>query len=127
MSDSITKTSIQFFWKDILGDLVAFPVWWYTRGTLRIAQLIMRQASQYAQTLSLKIWVKNLFVPMYSQYDIAGRLISFVLRVVILIYRMILFVVWFAVLFSLLAVWMFGPFLVLYYILYQLFGVNFVL
>lgn len=125
MNDSVLIASLRFFWKDILGDIVAFPLWWYTRGTLWVIQFIIRQASNYAQTLSLKIWVKNLFVPMYSQYDIAGRLISFFLRIVVLIYRVVLFIIWLFLLLAFLGLWMFGPFLVLYVILYQLFGVTF--
>lgn len=30
--------------------------------------------------LGVNIWLKNLFVPMYGSYDIAGRLISFIVR-----------------------------------------------
>lgn len=124
MNDSYTSSSIRFFFKDFLGDFVAFPLWWYSRGTVQVIQFILEHAGRMAQTLSLKIWVKNLFVPMYAQYDIAGRLISFVLRIVVLIYRFIKFVVWLAILLVLLGLWLFGPLAVLYYLLYQIFGVT---
>lgn len=125
MNDTIFSTSMRFLWKDLLGDLFAFPLWWYSRGTLRVVQFIMRQASSYSQSLSLRIWVKNLFVPMYSQYDLAGRVISFFLRIVVLIYRLLLFTVWFFILLGMLALWMFGPIAVVAYILYQTTGVSF--
>lgn len=124
MNDSYTSSSIRFFFKDFLGDFVAFPLWWYSRGTVRVIQFILEHAGRMAQTLSLKIWVKNLFVPMYAQYDIAGRIISFVLRIVVLIYRFIKFVIWLAILLVLLGLWLFGPLAVLYYALYQIFGVT---
>lgn len=124
MTDSIFKQSISFFWKDILGDFVAFPLWWYSSGTLRVITMIMSQASRFAASLSLRIWVKNLFVPMYAQYDLAGRIISFVLRVVVLIYRFIIFILWLIVLFAFLAAWLFGPIAVVVYILYQAFGLT---
>jgi len=124
MNDSYTSSSARFFFKDFLGDFVAFPLWWYSRGTVRVIQFILEHASRMAQTLSLKIWVKNLFVPMYAQYDIAGRVISFVLRVVVLFYRFVKFIIWLAILLTLLGLWLFGPLVVLYYVLYQIFGVT---
>jgi hypothetical protein len=124
MNDSYTSSGIRFFFKDFLGDFVAFPLWWYSRGTVRVIQFILEHASRMAQTLSLRIWVKNLFVPMYAQYDIAGRIISFVLRIVVLFYRFVKFVIWLAILLVLLGLWLFGPLAVLYYVLYQIFGVT---
>ncbi|MFA5030471.1 MAG: hypothetical protein WC495_02710 [Patescibacteria group bacterium] len=124
MNDSYTSSGIRFFFKDFLGDFVAFPLWWYSRGTVRVIQFILEHASRMAQTLSLRIWVKNLFVPMYAQYDIAGRIISFVLRIVVLFYRFVKFVIWLAILLALLGLWLFGPLAVLYYVLYQIFGVT---
>jgi len=124
MNDSYTSSSVRFFFKDFLGDFVAFPLWWYSHGTVRVIQFIMNQASRMAQSLSLKIWVKNLFVPMYAQYDIAGRIISFFLRIAVLLYRFVKFVLWLTVLFMLFGLWLFGPLAVLYYLLYQIFGVT---
>lgn len=124
MTDSIFKQSLTFFWKDILGDFFAFPLWWYSSGTLRVIHIIMDRASRFAGTLSLRIWVKNLFVPMYAQYDLAGRIISFVLRVVVLIYRFVIFILWLIVLLAFLGAWLFGPIAVILYILYQIFGIT---
>ena len=84
----------------------------------------MDSASRYAASLSLKIWLKNLFVPMYGQYDLAGRIISFVLRIVVLFYRLVLFVIWVFVLLAMLCVWLFGPLVILWYIVFQLFGAT---
>lgn len=124
MNDSYIASNTRFFLKDFLGDFVAFPLWWYSKGTLRIIQFIMEKAERVAQTLSLRIWMKNLFVPMYAQYDLAGRVISFFLRIAVLIYRLIVFIIWLAVLLAMLGIWLFGPLAVFYYLVYQLFGVT---
>lgn len=124
MTDSILKQSFTFFWKDILGDFFAFPLWWYSTGTVRVITIIMNQAGRFAASLSLRIWVKNLFVPMYAQYDVAGRIISFVLRIVVLIYRFVLFIVWLIILLAFLGAWLFGPIAVVVYIVYQIFGIS---
>jgi len=124
MNDSYTSSTVRFFFKDFLGDFVAFPLWWYSRGTVQVIQFILDRAERMAQSLSLKIWIKNLFVPMYAQYDIAGRIISFFLRIVVLIYRFVVFVLWLAFLFLLLGLWLFGPLAIFYYLLYQIFGVT---
>lgn len=124
MKDTLLANTIRFIGKDFLGDFLAFPLWWYSKGTVKIIQFIMEKTSQRAYTLSLRIWIKNLFVPMYGQYDIAGRIISFILRIFVLMYRLILFIIWFIVLLCLLGIWLFGPIAVLYYIIYQLFGVT---
>lgn len=124
MTSTVPKHILRFFWKDFLGDFLAFPLWWYSRGTLRVITYIMDSASRYAYTLSLRIWIKNLFVPMYGQYDLAGRAISFVLRIVVLFYRTILFVFWVFILLGVLCLWIFGPLLVVWYMLFQLFGVT---
>lgn len=126
MSSTTANQTLKFLLQDLIGDFFAFPLWWYSKGTLKVIQFILASTSRYAYTLSLRIWVKNLFVPMYNQYDIAGRIISFVLRIVVLIYRFILFVIWFLILMAFFALWLFGPLLVFWYILYQLFGVTFV-
>lgn len=124
MNDSHFSNTFRFLWKDFLGDFVAFPLWWYSKGTLKMIQFIMGKAQSYARTLSLSIWLKNLFVPMYGQYDIAGRIISFVLRLFELFFRSIFFIIWFFVLLALLGIWLFGPIGVFWYILYQLFDVT---
>jgi len=124
MKDTLFANSLRFLGKEFLGDFVAFPLWWYSKGTLKMIRFVMEKTEQRAYTLSLRIWIKNLFVPMYSQYDLAGRVISFFLRIAVLVYRLIIFVIWFCILLAFLGVWLFGPIAVLYYILYQIFGVT---
>ncbi|MEN9558024.1 MAG: hypothetical protein RL141_393 [Candidatus Parcubacteria bacterium] len=40
-----------------------------------------------ARAYALGIWIRNFFVPMYGQYDWAGRLVSVFMRFVVLVGR----------------------------------------
>src|SRR3989338_2052661 len=66
---------------DLFKGVFFFPVWWYSRGLVSTARFCVDTIQNQARELSVSIWLKNIFVPMYGSYDIAGRLISFVVRV----------------------------------------------
>jgi len=72
---------------DLLGSVLWFPVWWYTRGLKKIALGFLRSLQYRSASYGLRIWVKNLFVPMYGQHDIQGKLVSFFMRLIVLIGR----------------------------------------
>lgn len=89
---------------DLFGGAVGFPIWWYTKGVARWSRFIWDWYSGYRQQLAIGVWVKNIFVPMYGSYDIAGRLISFFMRVAMIVIRSVLLVfvtVFFAVVYLL--------------------------
>ena len=71
---------------DLVGSFVYFPVWWYTRGMVRTGAYCLRTVRHTAQSFGLTVWLKNLFTPMYGQYDIQGRIISFFIRLVAIAY-----------------------------------------
>lgn len=43
--------------------------------------------ASYAKSLALRVWIKNLFVPMYGMYDWQSRLISFFMRLAQIVFR----------------------------------------
>lgn len=50
----------------------------------------MKRELQYrVRAYAFAVWIKNLFVPMYGQYDWTGRIISFFMRVFVMIGRAI--------------------------------------
>ncbi len=76
---------------DLLGSLVWFPIWWYTLGLHKL-NLAIYGALRYRWTsYSFNLWLKNFFVPMYGAYDIWSRLISVLMRVVVLSARLVAF------------------------------------
>jgi hypothetical protein len=78
---------------DLLGSLVRFPVWWYGQGLHDVIEWAKDGLVYRWRNYALKLWLKNILVPMYGQYDLTGRLVSVFMRLVIVIAR---FVAWFA-------------------------------
>ncbi len=76
---------------DVLGSILWFPAWWYTKGLLHVMEHIRQDLRYRWQAYGMRIWVKNFFVPMYGQYDLTGRLVSVFMRGVVLIGRLIAF------------------------------------
>lgn len=77
-----------------LEEFVLFPVWWYTRGLrLFLGSTMVRTMWGY-QVSAVGVWMRNLFVPMYGDASVAGRVISFGLRVVMILVRGLGFLFW---------------------------------
>ena len=69
-------------------DILMFPWWWYTRGVRGVLRWAGRTLRGWEQVVGLRFWARNLFVPMFGQTDVQGRLISVAMRVVVLIGRL---------------------------------------
>ncbi|MDD5566786.1 MAG: hypothetical protein PHH01_01180 [Patescibacteria group bacterium] len=75
-------SAVKFVVVDILGSIIYFPIWWYTRGTKRAAGLIFRNISNAEKALAIGILFRYFFKPMYADYTKSGRAISLVVRFV---------------------------------------------
>lgn len=79
-----------------LAELAVAPLWWYTGGLLNVISWWLRQLAEGAKRLSLKVLLSHWLQPMYGQYDTAGRIISFVLRTVVIVWHILMMVAWLA-------------------------------
>jgi hypothetical protein len=98
-------------------DFFYFPIWWYTAGAKRALLKcvgFLREANSY---LAPGLWFKNIFVPMYGQYDWRGRLVSFFMRLVNTIGRTIGLLLWLVIVIILFFIWMIFPVLVVWRLL----------
>lgn len=86
--------TLKYVFVDLIGGIIRAPIWWYTGGLKMMALWMANSIQGYAQSISLSVWVKNLFVPMYGQYDWQSRIISFIMRVFMIIGRMIALFAW---------------------------------
>jgi len=77
--------AFKFVAVDLVGSVLYYPVWWYTGGMVRFAKFCGGTVAGAARSLGWSVWIKNLFVPMFGQRDIASRLISFFMRLVTII------------------------------------------
>ena len=110
----LQRLTLEFF-----IDFLYAPLWWYTKGLKRAAQFSARLVAAGNAQFAPGIWLLNIFVPMFGQYDWQGRLVSFFVRLVNVIIRSILLIMW--VLFSLfvLLLWIFIPIFVVYTLVYS--------
>jgi len=93
----------------IIGEILYFPVWWYSVGLGRLIVSLAAFWRGQEAALGLFVWLKNIFVPMYGQRDLASRAISFVMRLVQIILRGAALLVWLAVLIIILIIWLALP------------------
>ncbi len=104
----------------ILGEILYFPVWWYSVGFIRTVKSVFRFWSAREESLGFSVWLKNIFVPMYGQRDIASRVISFVMRLIQVIFRGLILLFWLAVILAILIIWLAFPILLFLGLVFQL-------
>ncbi|MFZ4648052.1 MAG: hypothetical protein ACOYMB_00250 [Patescibacteria group bacterium] len=100
--------------------VIYFPFWWYSVGFIRFLRSLGRFLKEKQESLALFVWIKNIFRPMYGQEDFAGRLISFFMRVIQIIFRGIALIFFLALTITLALGWLALLPLVLVFIVLQL-------
>lgn len=123
--NSVFFQSIRYIALDVFGSVLQYPVWWYSAGLKLAVQKFGQNLVFRSHALGLGIQLRNLFRPMYADYTISGRLISFAMRIVLLVFRvleMIIFSAWYAVV---LLFWVLLPIFIIANILHQLHIIDF--
>ena len=82
MTQNLFLSSLKFVFRDLIGDLIYFPIWWYSKGLKKVALFCFKEVGEASRRLSIGILFSHLLKPMYGQYDIAGRIISFFFRII---------------------------------------------
>jgi hypothetical protein len=108
--------------RQIVLDALYFPLWWYSRGLYICLRALLNFCDQWWRALAVALWLKYLFVPMYGQRDFFGRLISFMMRVLQIVFRMMLFVMIAGLASFAMLVWLILPVLIIWMIIYQING-----
>lgn len=107
----------RLFLESIL-DIFYFPVWWYTKGAGHAGKWCWQMFKHGNNNLAPGLWLANLFVPMFGQYDFQGRLVSFFMRLVQIIARAFALALWLIVCLAFFSVWLALPVLVFYGLFY---------
>lgn len=124
MNQNVLFQSIRYIAVDIFGSLVYYPAWWYSAGLKLAAQKFGQNLVFRSRALGLGIQVRNLFRPMYADYSIAGRLISFFMRIILLVFRlleMVVFLIWYAIV---LLLWVVLPVFIIINLLHQFYIID---
>jgi len=101
--------------------VVYFPYWWYTVGLKKRVIGFANGIKNLARNLALKIMFTHLFQPMFGEYSKSGRIISFFMRFILLIWRSFLFLVGSLVFLALLVLWIVVPLVSVWQIIIYLF------
>jgi len=104
---------------DVLRDAALLPLWWYTAGLMLVGEWLVNRLRAQEKTVGLTIWLASLFKPMYGQADWQGKIISFILRIFVLIYKLIQMIFWLIFYVAILLLWLFIPPFVIYQLLFQ--------
>ena len=113
--NNIAVSSLKFVLVDLIGDILYWPLWWYSKGLVKTGLFCLQNLKSEYERLALGVWLKNLFTPMFGQYDWEGRLISFFIRIFQIIFRAILLLFWAIVFLVVFIAWIIVP----PYIFYQ--------
>lgn len=105
---------------ELIRDILYFPLWWYSAGLARLLLSLKNFLADKEKSLALSVWVKNIFTPMYGQYDWAGMIISFFVRLFQIIIRGLLMLFWLAVALAVFLLWLGLPVAVVYEIYFQI-------
>lgn len=109
MPNNIAYTTAKFVLIDLIGDILYFPVWWYTKGLVKTGIFCLKSIKDKEESLGVMIWIRNVFTPMFGQYDIEGRIISFFARIFQIFFRVIAFILWIIFIVALFILWIILP------------------
>lgn len=108
---------------DWLASFLYFPVWWYSSGAALAGTWCWQRLRNTARSFGVAVWLKNLFRPMFGQYDFWGRLISFIMRLVIIVWYSVLLLLVAGLMLALFVAWLLLPIFVVYEIFVQSSGI----
>lgn len=120
-------SSVSGVLEESLGSVLHFPVWWYSTGLIRAFTFMRRAIVGYARSIALSVWVKNIFTPMFGRYDWQSRLISVFMRVVNIVGRSFVLVIFTLLAIALFVAYIAVPALVVALLFFHLVGVFVVL
>jgi hypothetical protein len=118
---AVLLETIKYITLNQVLDVLSFPLWWYTKGLVKVIRFINQKRKDLAGALALRILLANLFKPMFGQYDRLGRLISFFMRCFQLSIRLFLFLLGLIGLSILLILWLALPIFAGYQIIILIF------
>lgn len=113
LRENLSSRLVKFVFSELIADILYWPIWWYSTGLKSAFARMKATIHQGNEELSLSIWLKNVFKPMFGQYDWQGRIISFFMRLAQIIFRLIVFCFWIIFSFIVFLFWLVLPLILL--------------
>ncbi|MDA2922056.1 hypothetical protein MYX07_02185 [Patescibacteria group bacterium AH-259-L07] len=73
--------------------IIYFPLWWYSIGLKKRLSGLFHGIRTLFHNLGIIIMFKYLFKPMFGERSHSGRIISFFMRLLLLFWRLFLFLI----------------------------------
>jgi len=108
---------------EFIIDLIYFPLWWYSSGAKGALIFCINLIKEANANLAPGLWLKNIFVPMFGQWDWQGRIMSFFMRSVNVVFRTIGLLIWVAIMVVVFLLWLAFPGFVVYMLLISVFKI----
>ncbi|MDO8592758.1 MAG: hypothetical protein Q7R92_03235 [bacterium] len=105
---------------ELIYDVAYFPLWWYWRGFFNLLISLKNFLVDKQRSLALLVWLKNIFRPMYGQFDWQGMLVSFFMRLAQIIFRSLALLFWLIAAAGVALAWLILPLFAVYEIILQL-------
>lgn len=115
---NLVLQSLKYIIWDLLGDFIKFPIWWYTKGAFRALLFCVNKLVETEKSFALRVWIKNLFKPMFGQRDWQGKIISFFMRLIQIIFRSIALAIYLLIIIFIFGLWLVIPLIIVYEIFY---------
>lgn len=120
MNSSLTGRTLAFILRELVGEILYFPVWWYTRGLVLAWRRLERQWWRMFDRLGIRFLLVNIGKPMYGDYTRSGKIISFFFRLFLVGWSLIVLGVWSAWIMLLFLLWILVPLVVIGMLIRQL-------
>ena len=106
---SVTGRATRFLLRELIGELVRFPVWWYSTGVVLAWRRLERQWLGMVDRLGLRFLLINMGRPMYGDYTRSGRVISFFFRLFLVGWSILVLAIWSVVVAVIFLFWLILP------------------
>lgn len=104
---------------EFILSILYFPIWWYTKGLLKVIRLLMNEIKSFTHSLRLRTLFTFLLQPMFGLTDRWSKIISFFVRIVHFFILFVVTIIYSVVLIALVVVWIMLPIFIAYNILFH--------
>ncbi len=92
MTQNIIVQALRSLIIDLVGEILYFPIWWYSQGLLKILAYFVNSIKSTNRNLALSLLLRNFFRPMFGVQDRSGRIISLFMRLILILGRLLVFI-----------------------------------
>ena len=118
---SLAVALIKSVFLEFFRSVLYFPIWWYSVGLKKRLLNFIHSVNRLSYNLALRIMFKYLFKPMFGERSKSGRIISFFMRLILLIWRLFLFLIGLFFILLWLIIWISAPIIAVWQIILILF------